>query len=253
MKGTVFKNGIEYNLFVEGESWMQGAVIKGLLKLKNHSEKVFDLSLISVELTLGKLRKIKTKGKSAFESIEKITFDKGTELDPKGEKELKWEFKLSPNCPITDKVASHYLIYGDDEDSLENRLLPLSVTPKEVFLQFFDIFEKFFRFKVKEYKSKDDGLEVKLLPPKTSKYSTLIGLLVNIKLSEKNLDLVYIFNVNKIDFSGGGLTDFKKTIIEIKESLGPKEYLIYGDSPNQDAMREAIQRVLDQVKPNHII
>lgn len=253
MKGTIFKNDIEYNLLVEGESWVQGGVVRGSLKLKNHSENACDLSLTCVELALGKFRKIKTKSKTAFESERKISFEKGLELDSKGDKELKWEFELPVNCPITDKVGTYYLIYGGNEDKLENGLLELNITPNEVFLQFFDILEKFFRFKVKEYKSKNEAIEAKLAPPKSKNYSNLIGVNISVRILDKNLEVDYLFNVNSLDFSGGGITNFIKKKVEVKDTLHPKDYLIYGDSPNQDGMRASIQKVLDQVKPNSII
>ena len=190
MKGTIFKDGIEYGLFIDGESWAQGDKVNGQLKLKNHGEKSLNISNVKVGLALGKFKKIKSKDSKAFEIVNQKTFDEGAKLPAKGEAELDWEFGLSQNCPITDKTGSLYVLYGANEDDLENGHLQLNVIPKNVFLQYFDIFEKFFRFKVKDYKSKRDAIEAKLVPPKSKEFSNLIGL--NIVIKEVNEKMIII-------------------------------------------------------------
>ena len=40
----------------------------------------------------------------------------------------------------------------------------------------------------------------------------------------------------------------EKRKIEIKEQLGPKEYYLFQDAPNQEVLKSKIESVLDQVK-----
>jgi len=39
----------------------------------------------------------------------------GANLDPQGEINTEWELKLNDDCPITDKSASLFLLFGGDK------------------------------------------------------------------------------------------------------------------------------------------
>jgi len=114
-------------------------------------------------------------------------------------------------------------------------------------MQFLDFFGKFYRFNLKGIKSKEGYIEARLVPPSSREFTTVDGLKCLLRILEKNLEIKYSFDVKVLDFAGGSTNLIKKKM-EFEQVLTPKEYLIFGDTPNQDGIIKAIGEILEQVK-----
>ena len=84
MKGTFFNKPLEWNLETIGESWQQGAIIKGTLRVKNHGTEPADLKDAGVALAVAEIKKVhsRTEGALKIESSESF---KEAELSPSQE------------------------------------------------------------------------------------------------------------------------------------------------------------------------
>jgi sporulation-control protein spo0M len=250
MRGTLFKDSAEYNIDIKGESWTQGETISGEMKVINQGAQDLNLDNIGIRLSWEELKKVKNQDPKAFKdgSLKKSEEER-TIIEPNQEAVIPFEFKLEEDCPITDKKGSYYMVYGPQAEGSEPGILQLKVTPRPILNQFLEIFENFFRFKVKEKKSKKGFIEVKMVPPGSKDYMTIVGLNLLMKIEETNLILKYQFNLKNLDYSGEGVALKKKKQV-IEQSLKQKEYLFFGDAPNQDGIIQSIQNALDKVKSN---
>lgn len=246
MKGTYFQKPLEFNLFIEGESWGQGDLIKGQLKVKNHSPEDIDLSSFGVQLAWGEDKKLKDKSKDSFSILSEKSFDKEV-LKKEAEESLEWEFKLGEDSPITEKKASLYLLYGNEEGVWQGGQLHLKIVPHKMITDFFNVFETFFRFKVKDFKNKKGFIDAKMIPPNNKDFISVKSLNCQIKTVDKNLDLKFIFKLKKLNYAQNEMT-LKDETKTIEKSLGPKEYLMYGKDMDQDKIQKLLQSVLDEVK-----
>jgi hypothetical protein len=248
MKGTIFSKPLEYNIDIAGEKWSQGDKVKGTMKIKNHGADNVTLSALQVVLASGNYKKIKAKDKKGWESLAEVTLGESIALNPNEEKEFPWEFKLAENSRITDKDGSLYVTFSDTKNAeWPVGMLELAVHPKQIILQFLEIFENFIRFKVAQTKYAKGMVEVKMNPPKSRELSNVEGLVLRIQEVEKTLKLEYNFTVSVLDMAGGAMTAEKKTK-QFEQSFTSKQYLIYGDSINQDFLIESIQSILKEVK-----
>ena len=64
---------------------------------------------------------------------------------------------------------------------------------------------------------------------------------------DKNLTLKYFFNLRVLNITGATMQSEKATK-EIDQIFTSKQYMIYGDSINQDFIIQSFQTVLDGVK-----
>ncbi len=239
MRGTLFKDGIEYNVEINGESWIQGQTIKGVLRLKGQG----DVSPVRVILGYGKFKNIKSLAEDKkWEIIEEIVLSDSTSANPAEYQEFEWSFNLAEDAPITDKQGSLFLLYGPDG------CLQLNIEMKEIFKQYLEIFENFFRFKAAQIKYKKGGVDIKFNPPKSNELASVDGLNSFLQLKEDNFVIKYNFKLTSLDSIGGSVMAKKKEK-EIITELTPKEYLIYGSSPNQEKIIDSIKEVIQQVKP----
>lgn len=247
MKGTLFKAPLELNLHIEGENWRQNQKIRGSLKIKNHGQESLSLGKIGVHLCWGHAKKIKSKSDTSFDFENSTLFDGQSILAPQEEKELLWEFELQESCAITDKSGSYYLLYGEKEKIWESGLLHLQIDPRAIFDSFLEIFVNFFRFKVKGKKNKKGFVEVKLLPPNAKEFLSMDNLHCQMRIKDDIFEINYLFNVRKMAYAIEGVKLEKKQL-EFHERLGPKEYYLFKDSPNQDVMKSKIEKTLNEVK-----
>jgi len=248
MKGTIFLKPLEYNIEAMGERWKQGDKIKGTLTIKNHSAEKIELPFLKIKLTEGNYKKIKTKDAKAWSILEEKALGEKITVNPSAEINYSFEFTLPESCPITDKNGSLYLAFFDKEDTQPAGHIELVIEPKQTIQQVLQIFENFARFKVKEMKNGKKFVEVKLLPPASREASNIDSLILSLSEVEKNLTMNYLFNLRAIDMSAGTMQTQKK-IKEIEQKFNSKQYLMYGDSPNQDFLLSSIQSALNEVKP----
>lgn len=247
MKGTVFLKPLEYSIEAKGEKWHQGDKLIGTLKIKNHSVSVVELPSVKVALCEGHYKKIKAKDAKGWKSITEIILAEKFTINPSEEKDYSFEFKLDENCTITDKNGSLYLAFFDKDEAIPTGHIELVIEPKIIVKQILEIYENFLRFKVKEIKSGKGVIEVKLVPPTSRELSNVDGLLLSISEVEKNLALKYFFNFRILNIAGATMQSEKATK-EVEQNFTSKQYLIYGDSVNQDFIIQSVQEVLNGVK-----
>lgn len=247
MKVTTIQKPLEYTIEAMGEKWRQGDKLKGTLKIKNHGAEKIVLPLVKVNLCEGHYKKVKARDVKGWISLETQNFPENLVINPSEENTYAFDFKLAENCSVTDKNGSLYLTFFDKEETWPTGNIELVIEPKVVIKEVLQILENFLRFKVKEIKSGKGVLEVKLVPPSSRELSNLDGLTLSISEVDKNLSFKYFFNLRSLDLASATMQVEKKTK-EVVQTFNSKQYLIYGDSINQDFIIESVKGVLDGVK-----
>lgn len=248
MKGIIFLKPLEYNIEAVGESWRQGDKIKGTLKIKNHSTEKIVIPLLHVRLLSGNYKKIKSKDQKAWEHLQTITLGENLGLSASEELTFPLEFSLAEDCPITDKNGSLYLAFFDRDEISPAGHIELAIAPKQIITQILEVFENFLRFKVKEIKHAKNKIEVKLTPPTSRELSNVDSLILSLSEVNKTLTLDYTFSLRVLEMTGATMVAQKKTK-EFKQTLTSKQYLIYGESLNQDHILSSVNEVIKEVTP----
>ena len=251
MKGLVFLKPLEYSIEVTGEKWHQGDTLKASLKIKNHSNEKIELPLLKVAVCEGNYKKIKSKDAKAWVILEETILAEKLIVSPLEEMDYSFKFKLAENCGITDKNGSLYIAFYDKDEKNPAGHIELVIEPKVIVQQVLQIFENFLRFKVKETKSGKGMVEVKLIPPTSRDMTTVEGLVLNISEIEKNLTLVYLFNLRVLNLSGSAM-QAEKTTKDFVQKFNSKQYLMHGDSINQEFIIESLQEIMNTVKTKRL-
>jgi hypothetical protein len=246
MKGTFFQKPLEWNIETTGESWQQGDVLKGTLRVKNHGTDKINLSQSGVGISVADIKKVQTRADGAFK-LEK-SFDLATELNPGAETSLEFSFDIGANSPVTDKKSSYYLSYGKNfvESSLQ-----VKVEPKALFMKVIGLLDTFQRFKLKEFKAAKKGVEFKLIPPTSREMANVESMFLTFSMQEQNLTMKFEFQVKKLDTSGV-TNKINKEAVTVEKILTPKEYSLGRDMINQDQLLKTIEAVLAEVKMNNV-
>jgi len=251
MKGTFFQQPLEFSLDIQGESWMQGQIVKGNLIIRNHGSEEVDLSNYGVTFAHTDAKKLKAKNEKAFSNSEQFPFPSGTKLSPSSEQSLEWEFKLSSDCPITEKSSSPFIYCGNQDELFEGGHLELQVEPIEILSKYIEIFENFFRFKRKTLKNKKGFIDIAYTCPGGKDMGQIDKLNQQLRISDGKLEINWLFKLNKLGYDEGRVVE-EKVEKKFEQILEPKQYTIYGDSPNQDGIIASINEILDQAKKKDI-
>lgn len=243
MKATYFKDGIEWQIVTTLESWFQGSDVKGEIKVKNHGAQDSQLINPGLGLTYTDIKKVQAREvmkPSILEALETTTLSAGQEITS------QFSLKLPENCPVTDKKSSFYLSFGQNSNESH---LQLNILPLELFTKVVSLFDTFFRFKVKEIKGIKTGVEYKLMPPTSRDMANVEHLLLELRLNEDVLNMIFKFSVKKLDMSG---VTTKMSKENVKETLAliPKEYSLGRGMINQDQLLKSIESVLGKIKAN---
>jgi uncharacterized protein YktA (UPF0223 family) len=247
MKGSSFNKSLECIIDVNGEYWSQGDTLCGTIALKNHSKENIDLSKAGVALGFFDIKKIHDKNIDYHQLISPLRFFKN--IAPQESIEKSFEIKLDPNCPITDKKLSGYIFYGDLE--MTTNQLQLKILPQKDFLKILELFDRFFRFKVKETKNGKKGLEFKLNPPTSREMANIDSLLLNMTKSPDSLQLSFNFILKKLNVSGVS-HKIEKNEFTILRNILNKEYLFAPGLIDQDKILKMFEDVLAEIKLNNI-
>jgi hypothetical protein len=244
MKGTFFNKPIEYNINISGESWKQGDQLSGTFTVIEHSKVGINKSKYGCHLCFCKIKKFNSKDIKAIKVLEskKLISDKN---------ELNFTFDLRQNCPITDSIGSLYIIYGDIDSPFESGSLQLKITPISPILYFTQIFEQFYRFKLRAFKNKKDNIEVLVIAPDSKEWVGIQKMAIQMKMVGDELNLLFNINIKKLDFSND-LNKTKDEKIEIIKVLTKNQYELYGIA-NQDGIKKVIDEVLNEIKIKPII
>lgn len=243
MKGTFFSKLLEWNIETVGESWQQGEILKGLLKVKNHGTEKVSLNDCGVVLAYADIKKVHSRSEGALKPESKATF-KEVDLLPGSDSQIEFSFSLGPNGPITDKKASYYLGFGKNFSESQ---LQVKVEPKNLYTKVVGLLDTFHRFKLKETKAARKGVEFKLLPPTSREMANIDSLLLTFSMKEENLVLKFDFQLKKLDTSSI-TTKINKESVSIEKSLTPKEYSLGRDMINQDQLLKTVESVISDVK-----
>lgn len=243
MKGTFFNKPLEWNIETKGESWTQGSVVQGTLRVKNHGTDAVALKDGGVALAYADIKKVHSRAEGALKFDVKENFA-ASELGPGSETEMAFSLKLPDNCPITDKKASYYLAYGREFSESQ---LQLKTEPKTLYTKIVGLLDTFHRFKLKEIKSAKNGVEFKLIPPTARDMANLDTLGLIFSMDGDTLQMDFDFQVKKLDTSSI-TTKVSKDTVKIKKSASPKEYSLGRDMINQDQLLKILEAVIAEVK-----
>jgi hypothetical protein len=245
MKGTYFIKPLEFKLNVDGESWIQGDTITGVLEINNHSVEAIDSSKLGCYLCFCNSKKLKVKDKSAIQVIQTVQLIKDENV-------INFQYKLPSDCAITDNINNYYIICGDINAPFTNAgQLELMITPTHQILNFVEVFEQFFRFKFKKFKNKKEYIEVLVTPPDSKEWARIQKMSLKMRMSGNNLDVLFSIDTKSLSFDNT-LAKTKDEKREIKRVLTKKEYELYG-STNQEGIKKVIAEVLEQIKLKPII
>lgn len=243
MKASFFSRPLEWSVETEGESWQQGSTVKGLLKVKNHGPDEVAFENAGVGLAFAEVKKVHARAEGALRPLVSLALSQ--EKIQNGETlELSFSLTLPANCQVTDKRGSFFLTYG--QKLIENHLM-LKVEPLTLFAKIIGLLDTFQRFKLKEFKSAKNGVDYKLIPPTSRDMANIESLNLIMSMDGENLELIFEFQVKKLDTSSV-TTKISKNTIKIKKFLLPKEYSLGRDMINQEQLLKVIESVLSEVK-----
>ncbi|MCO4793751.1 MAG: hypothetical protein KC493_08570 [Bacteriovoracaceae bacterium] len=247
MKGTFFQKPLEYSIEIFGESWNQGDNVKGHLIVKNHGPEELPLNKSGVTLSLTDAKKFKAKNAAGVSVLTTEAFDEAKTVPAGGQEKLDFEFNLASDCPITEKSSSLYINCGELSDPFSGGNLQLTIKPIATISNYLEVFENFFKFKVKTIKNKKGFIDIKMAAPDSKDFGSIEQLNLNISVQDTNLSIKYLFKIKKLAYEAGNVSA-KSEKKEIEQTIGKRQHTAFGDSPNQDGIMKAISEVLDQIK-----
>lgn len=246
MKGTFFARPLEWSIETQGESWQQGSVVSGTLKVKNHGPEKLPLTRAGVGLAYADIKKIHSRTEGALDLKAEWAMEKDS-IAPGESLESNFSLNLPENCAVTDKKASFYLTYGQN---LTEGHLQLKVEPLALFSKVTNLLDTFHRFKLKEVKAAKNGVDYKFLPPASKDMANLDALTATFSLKNQVMKMVFEFQVKKLDTSSV-TTKINKETVKLTRELSPKEYSLGRDMINQDQLLKVLESVLNEVKLNN--
>lgn len=251
MKGFFFQRPLEYHLATEGEEWQQGSNIQGTLRVKNVENTSVTGALLQVGLAFGSFKKIKTKEEDAWKPLQCNVLEQDLALAAQEEKLYHWQLELPTDCPITEKGGSPFLLYGGN-DLLTQGRLDLKVKLFPMLQSFLQTFETQFRFQKKYEKSKENFVEVKMVPPDSKEFPTLDHLLCFLQIQEGRMKIRYVFKMKAL----GKKEAQEKMKVTRKKREWEQEFseaqYSQGGFPNRECFRKAIAEALNEAKPQVI-
>ena len=251
MRSVYIQQPLEYQIEVEGESWNQGEVVKGQLRIRNMSSKTVAVKTSQIILAHG-LKKVFKEGTMVpWEVLEKQLVAQDIALQAGSELTFGWNFNLSTDCPITDKQGGLYLLFGGDEALTEGGRLNLQINLHPILQNYLQTFTTQFRFLEKYQKRKSEWTEVKLIPPDSREYPNMDYVLCFLRIHDEQLEAHYRFKMSGLGRTGEKMTVTKKNR-ELEQSIPPEKYLQPGGFPNRACFRENIDQALNIARPEVI-
>ena len=251
MRSVYFQQPLEHQIEVEGESWNQGEVVKGQLRIRNMSSKTVAVKTSQIILAHGLKKAFKEGTMVPWEVLEKQVVAQDIALQAGSELTFGWNFNLSTDCPITDKQGGLYLLFGGDEALTEGGRLNLQINLHPILQNYLQTFTTQFRFLEKYQKRKSELTEVKLIPPDSREYPNMDYVLCFLRIHDEQLEAHYRFKMSGLGRTGEKMTVTKKNR-ELEQSIPPEKYLQPGGFPNRACFRENIDQALNIARPEVI-
>ncbi len=251
MRSVYIQQPLEYQIDVEGESWNQGEVVKGQIRIRNMSSKTVAVKTSQIILAHGLKKAFKEGTMVPWEVLEKQVVAQDIALQAGSELTFGWNFNLSTDCPITDKQGGLYLLFGGDETLTEGGRLNLQINLHPILQNYLQTFTTQFRFLEKYQKRKSELTEVKLIPPDSREYPNMDYVLCFLRIHDEQLEAHYRFKMSGLGRTGEKMTVTKKNR-EIEQSIPQGKYLQPGGFPNRACFRENIDQALNIARPEVI-
>jgi len=251
MRSVYIQQPLEYQIDVEGESWNQGEVVKGQIRIRNMSSKTVAVKTSQIILAHGLKKAFKEGTMVPWEVLEKQVVAQDIALQAGSELTFGWNFNLSTDCPITDKQGGLYLLFGGDEALTEGGRLNLQINLHPILQNYLQTFTTQFRFLEKYQKRKSEWTEVKLIPPDSREYPNMDYVLCFLRIHDEQLEAHYRFKMSGLGRTGEKMTVTKKNR-EIEQSIPQGKYLQPGGFPNRACFRENIDQALNIARPEVI-
>jgi len=247
MRAILIQHPLEYRLEVQGDFFVQGASVPCCLTVKNHSQTAIALKQLILELSLGNLKKIKTKEGDAYTPIERFELGENLQIAPAAQISFEQVITLNANAPITDKNSSLYLQYGDPQSSAGLGQLLVTVHPHAHVRHIFDTMTTVFNFINKGESHKDKNTIAKLKAPDSRRFSLVEELQLSVHFEDAQaLILRFLFTVKKFEHSGATV-NVKKGKVEVTRRLEPEQYLFGGGFVRQEFVEAEIEVALAEV------
>jgi len=251
MRSVYFQQPLEHQIEVEGESWNQGEVVKGQLRIRNMSSKTVAVKTSQIILAHGLKKAFKEGTMVPWEVLEKQVVAQDIALQAGSELTFGWNFNLSTDCPITDKQGGLYLLFGGDEALTEGGRLNLQINLHPILQNYLQTFTTQFRFLEQYQKRKSEWTEVKLIPPDSREYPNMDYVLCFLRIHDDLLEAHYRFKMSGLGRTGEKMTVTKKNR-ELEQSIPQGKYLQPGGFPNRACIRENIDKALNIARPEVI-
>ena len=251
MRSVYIQQPLEYQIDVEGESWNQGEVVKGQIRIRNMSSKTVAVKTSQIILAHGLKKAFKEGTMVPWEVLEKQVVAQDIALQAGSELTFGWNFNLSTDCPITDKQGGLYLLFGGDEALTEGGRLNLQINLHPILQNYLQTFTTQFRFLEKYQKRKSELTEVKLIPPDSREYPNMDYVLCFLRIHDEQLEAHYQFKMSGLGRTGEKMTITKKNR-ELEQSIPQGKYLQPGGFPNRACFRENIDQALNIARPEVI-
>ena len=251
MRSVYIQQPLEHQIEVDGESWNQGEVVKGQLRIRNMSNKTGAVKTSQIIIAHGLKKAFKGGTGVPWEVLEKQVAAENITLQAGSEQTFGWNFNLSTDCQITDKQGGLYLLFGGDEALTEGGRLNLQVNLHPILQNYLQTFTTQFRFLEKYQKRKSEWTEVKLIPPDSREYPNMDYVLCFLRIHDEQLEAHYLFKMSGLGRTGEKMTVTKKNR-ELEQSIPPGKYLQPGGFPNRACFRENIDQALNIARPEVI-
>lgn len=251
MKGLFFAKPIEYRLETPAEQLVQGDAIQGNMVAANRGAGVEKKLRMEVGLAYGNFKKIKDNEPGALVLIERKSLGKQFSLKPGEDQTSPFELLLPPDCPVTSKEGSLFLLYGGNlEDSAARSKIDLQVQLSPVLETLVATIENHFAFAAKSRGDADGFTEVKFKPP--SSYPTLDELTLLMRVREKEgMDLRFHCKIKTFE-RGPMARGLKTKVVKIDQNYSRKEYLLHNSQPNRELFKTAMETVLAKATPGKV-
>jgi len=251
MRSVYIQQPLEYQIEVGGESWNQGEVVKGQIRIRNMSSKTVAVKTSQIILAHGLKKAFKEGTMVPWEVLEKQVVAQDIALQAGSELTFGWNFDLSTDCKITDKLGGLYLLFGGDEALIKGGRLNLQINLHPILQNYLQTFTTQFRFLEKYQKRKSELTEVKLIPPDSREYPNMDYVLCFLRIHDEQLEAHYRFKMSGLGRTGEKMTVTKKNR-ELEQSIPQGKYLQPGGFPNRACFRENIDQALNIARPEVI-
>ncbi len=247
MRGVFFHHPLEYRLEVPSDDRAQGDTLRGVLTVKNHSGEPAEVADLCVKLSLGDIKKVKSKALDAFEDLFSATIARSLQLAPGESAVREWIIETDRNCPIAGTAQSPYLQYGDASSPQALGHLPLPVKPHKYIQAVVDTMQTVFNFTTRGLSSKGGQVVARLKSPDSRRLSLVEELNLGFRFEGEDLQVSYLFKVKRFDTSAATKVDVRKEKVEVLQNWKVGEYTFGGGFVQQEFIERAIKEGLEVV------